>query len=117
MTFFVRNLVLLASVSLCILGCGGESTPPPKSEAIGSQAKQQVQDLVAEAKKNPAKASQSVAMLNESLAAYANDYGQEFETLKAEGQKLQELYEKKAPKAEIDAQLMKLNDAANALPN
>jgi hypothetical protein len=108
---------LLGIAALGFLGCGGESTPPPKTEAIGGQAKKQVQDFVAAAKKAPASAPDQLQMLKESLAAYAKDYGQEFEPVQQAATELEALYQKKAPKAEIDAQLQKLSDAANALPN
>ncbi len=117
MTFLMRNMVLLAGVSLWLSGCGGESTPAPKTEAIGAQAKQQVQAFVEAAKKTPAKAPESLAVLKESLDAYVKDYGKDFEPVQQAAVELEALYQKKASKAEIDAQLQKLTDAANALPN
>lgn len=116
MSSVIRKSCLLAFVALWFSGCG-ESTPAPKSEAMGAQAKKQVQAFVEAAKKTPTKAHEQLTSLRESLDAYAKDYGKEFEPVQQAAAELDALYQKKASQAEIDAQLQKLQDAANALPN
>ena len=117
MTLTLRNMLLFAGVAFWLAGCSDAgSTPPPQTQQIGGQAKKQVLDFVAAAKKTPKKAPENLAMLNELLEAYASEYGKEFEPVKEEGRKLQELYKKKASQAEIQAQLLKFADAAKALP-
>ena len=113
----VRCLCLLAA--LAFGGCS-ESTPPPSAEQTGSVAKQSILEFSAAAKRNPKQAKSNLSVLMESFDGYvASTNGPEkdqYAQIQATAKDLLGLYEKSAPKAEIDAKLEQLTTQANALP-
>ena len=112
-----RVFALLCLVLACTLGCGptGNRGPAPDLSMMSKSVSDAVNDFVAQAKKSPAQAPQKLAILMESLEADARDFGAGFVTVRDAAQELKSLYERKAPTAEIDAQLDKLKAQADAL--
>ncbi|MCA9091270.1 MAG: hypothetical protein KDA90_21860 [Planctomycetaceae bacterium] len=114
MKTLVRMLLLLA---LGMVGCSGRaSVPPPATQEVGKVAKQSVQDFVDAAGKNPKGAPLALTVMKESLDAYLANFGDDFAPVVEEASKLQQLYQQRAPKDAIDAQLQALSAAAAALP-
>ena len=98
-----------------LAGCGGDSPPPLTEQETSSVAQQSVTEFAATARKQPAQAPQRLTVLMESLDSYAQNEGGPYETLRDRGKELLELYNRKAPQAEIDAKLNEFEQAAQTL--
>ena len=106
----------ILSATLAFAGCGGpESSPPPELTAMIQSTQYAVDDFVTMAKQKPKAAPEQLDILLESLEARASEHKGGFATVRDEALALKALYEKSAPKAEIDAQLDKLKETAMAL--
>lgn len=113
----LANSLLFCALLLSGCGSNGPNMPPPHMTEIGQMAKNQVSELVETAKARPAAAASQLNLLLESLDSYAVDHGGAFVELRDTAKELQEIYQRKAPKQEIDRQLDKLARQAAALPN
>ena len=74
-----------------------------------------VYEFITLAEKSPAKAPADLAMLKESLDAYAQDFGGGFIQLRDAASELERLYASSAGKSEIDAQLKTLKSLAGSV--
>lgn len=115
------NARLAAPLLLCVLflagcGTGGPTAPPPSTTEIGQMAKTRVADFVQKAKTQPKTTASDLALLLESLDAFASQYGGPYVELRDTAKTLQGMYHRKANKQEIDTQLGKLTQQASALP-
>lgn len=114
------NARLSALLLLCALfpvGCGGgQSVPPPSDTEIGQMAKTRVAEFVQKTKTQPKAAASNLALLLESLDAFASQYGGPYVELRDTAKQLQGMYQRKASKQEIEGQLGKLTQQADALP-
>lgn len=103
--------IVLLCFTLC--GCGKKTSPPPEQNEIANQAKALVKDFVESTKANPKNAANDAAILLESLEALANDFGEPYVALLEQGRVVEQKYQSKAPKAEIEAELAKLQELAS----
>lgn len=108
--------LLLGALFLAGCGGGGPSAPPPSDTELGQMAKTRVNAFVEKAKARPATAASELALLLESLEAFAADRSGPYVELRDTAKQLQAMYQRKAPKQEIEGQLQKLTQQAAALP-
>ncbi len=110
------NCTLLVLVMFALTACGGAPSAPPPSETEKSAAAQKsIDDFIAAAKKKPKSAAQELTVLMESLDAYATEYEGPYVALRDSAKELLGLYESKASKDKINAQLDVLKQKAGAL--
>ena len=118
-TAFEKSLIncsLLILVMFALTACGGAPSAPPPSEAKKSEtAQKSIEDFITAAKKSPKTAAQELSVLMESLDAYATEYEGPYVALRDSAKELLGLYESKASKDKINAQLDVLKQKADAL--
>lgn len=107
--------ISLASTLFIWCGCSGGTASAPSDEQASAEVKTQVTHFIETARKSPKSADANAGLLLESLQARVEQYGDQFQPLVREAESLQALQEKKAPAAEIEAQLAKLQAAADQL--
>lgn len=112
-----KRASLLLLCALFLTGCdsGIPTVPPPSDTEIGQMAKTRVNGFVQKAKAQPAKAASELTLLLESLEAFAHDQGGPYVELRDTAKQLQAMYQRKAPKQEIEGQLDKLAHQAATL--
>ncbi|MEN6498589.1 MAG: hypothetical protein ABFD16_30155 [Thermoguttaceae bacterium] len=109
--------LLLCALFLAGCGTGGPTAPPPSDTEIGQMAKTRVAEFVQKTKTQPKAAASNLALLLESLDAFAAQYGGPYVELRDTAKQLQGMYQRKASKQEIEGQLGKLTQQADALPS
>lgn len=108
--------LLLCALILTGCGDGVPTVPPPSDAEMGQMAKTRINEFIQKAKSRPATAASDLALLLESLEAFANDRSGPYVELRDTAKELQGMYQRKAPKQEIEGQLQKLAQQAAALP-
>lgn len=123
MTFtFSRPFFRLFSVlmlGLVISGCSGGTgdAPPPQESEIAAQARSSVQNFLDIARTTPKRAAEEATILLESLEAMANEHGEPYVAILEQARAVEAKYKASAPKAEIDAELKKLETLISSLPS
>ena len=109
--FSFRWLLCLGALA----GCGGPpSVSPPSEGQTAVETGQMVTAFVERAKKGKVTAGETGVLL-ESLDARAGDQGGAYVELRDAVAQLKTMLEQKKPKAEVDAQLDKVSQQAQAL--
>ena len=110
------SCVALILVMLSLTACGGElSVPPPSATQKSEMAQKSIEAFITSAKKSPKAAARELSILMESLDAYATEFEGPYVALRDSAKELLGLYESKAAKDKINAQLDVLKQKADAL--
>lgn len=114
-----RRLFLLTMILAVAAGCpgggGGEYVPPASEADQIAQTKTMVINFVDVAKQRPKEAPSELTLLLEALEPSVEVTNNASAETLAAAKELKALYDRNAPKTEIDAQLQKLADTANAM--
>ncbi|WP_166827001.1 hypothetical protein [Thalassoroseus pseudoceratinae] len=111
---------LLGMLCLLAVGCG-ESAPPPAADEQAKQVRQQINAFMESAQRSPRTAAQELAVMRESLDAYAeNASGETAETYQAIADTAKELeaaYQSGASSDKIQQYFDKFNALLQELPS
>jgi hypothetical protein len=97
------------------MACGRSSGSAPAANEVAKAVQFQVDPFIENARKSPKTAPEELTIMLESLDSYAQSQGEAFAELNDTAKELKAMYDRKAPKAEIDAQLDKLKAQSDAL--
>jgi len=113
--FQAKSFCVVLLFCSTFMGCGGGSAPKPKTTEIATLAKSSVNSTAERIATSPKSASQEMALLLESLEAYARDYGGSFKELLATAKSVQSELSASPDQAKVESELVRLKGAADKL--